>query len=309
MQVNQSTGEAVQPAIIPRTRYPRRNRGCLSMFLFAGLIAFALCTFCTLGSLTLYLLFPPPSLDLLVLGLDARPGEGNLTRTDVIMLVGVQPRRLKVSVLSIPRDVFINVPGYGLQRINTINVLGEQASPGGGIDLLAAALQQEFKVGVDRSIRLNFQAFVDLVDAVGGISVDVPARIVDYAYPTMDGGTQVIEFESGTQQMDGERALIYARTRHADDDYQRAGRQQQVVSAVAVRLLNPLTWGPALQILNQYTETDLTFWDLLRYAPVLLVQGGQFDRLVVNREYLSATGGGVTPDYPRLLPWVSERFD
>lgn len=303
--------DAVKTSVQPMTpRRPRRQRhGCASFALLVAFLTFTLCTLCSIASLTVYLIFPPPPLDLLVVGLDARPGEGWLTRTDSIMLVGIQPRGLNASLLSIPRDVFINVPGYGSQRINTINVLGEQKVAGGGVTLLQEAIEANFGIQLDRYVRLNFQGFVALVDAVGGVTIDVPKHLIDYAYPTMTGGTQVVEFQQGVEHMDGERALIYARTRHSDDDYHRAARQQQVISALMGKLVNPLTWGPAIKTLNEYMDTDLNVWDMARYAPVMLFRAGRFDTLVMDYEYLISGGSGVVPNYQKLAPWIEERFD
>lgn len=289
-------------------QFGQRN-GCLSNVILIGIVTFALFTFCTLGTLLFYILLPPPPLDLLVLGLDARPGENYATRTDTIMIVGIQPRGLRASLLSIPRDLFIRVPNYGSQRINTINVLGEQEAAGRGVPLLQQSIADSFGLQPDRYVKLNFQAFVALIDAVGGVTIDVPKMITDYYYPTANGGTMVVTFEPGTQNMDGERALMYARTRHADDDYQRAGRQQQVISALAGKLVNPLNWGAAISVINRYTETDLNLIDMARYAPIILLRGGQFDTLVIDREYILAGAGGAVPNYEKLAPWIEERFD
>jgi LCP family protein required for cell wall assembly len=302
--------QPVQPKIQPMSsqRFGKRN-GCLSNLLLVGIVSFALMTFCALGTLLFYVLLPPPPLDLLILGLDARPNENYATRTDVVMIMGIQPQGLRTSLLSIPRDIFIQVPNYGSQRINTINVLGEQESTGQGVPLLQQSIAQSFDLQTDRYVKLNFQAFVALVDGVGGVTIDVPKRITDYQYPTIDGGTMVVEFDPGVQTMDGERALIYARTRHADDDYQRASRQQQVLSALAGKLVNPLNWGAAIRVLNQYTETDLTLIDMARYAPAIVLRGGQFDTLVVNRDYILPGSNGAIPNYEKLAPWIDERFD
>jgi LCP family protein required for cell wall assembly len=299
------------PNLRPRTLYSakRNQRGCAYTVLFALLILFATCTFCTISGLVSYVLFPPPPLDLLVLGLDARPNENYATRTDTIMLVGLQPGGFRISLLSLPRDLFITVPGYGSQRINTINVLGEQESEGGGITLLNASFEESFDIQPDRYIRLNFQGFVELVNSIGGVTIDVPYDIYDGSYPTMDGGTVAVSFTSGQEHMDGERALIYSRTRHSDDDYRRAERQQQVISAIASKLVNPLYWGPALRVLNQYTEMNLSLFDMARYAPLVFFRAGQFETLVVNREYILPGNGGAVPNYEKLAPWISERFD
>lgn len=292
----------------PRSRRPRR--GCSTgtlLVLFAGLMLPVFV--CGLG-LVVYLVFPPAPTDILVMGLDARPGEGALSRSDSVMLVGIDPARLRVSTLSIPRDVFIEVPGYGLQRINTINMLGEQEAAGRGITLLADSIVQSFGVQPDRYVRLDFTAFVELIDAVGGVTIDVERTIVDDLYPTEDGGVISIRFDSGIQQMDGERALQYVRTRHADDDYRRAGRQQQVVSALVGRLVNPLRWPAALDVLRRRVDTNLSIGDLLTLAPPVLLSGGRFDQLVLDRDYLLGTAAGnAVPDYEKLKPWLEERFE
>jgi LCP family protein required for cell wall assembly len=264
-----------------------------------------LCGMCLL----VYLVIPPAPLDILVLGLDARPGEGFTTRTDSIMVLGVNPARIQVSMLSVPRDLFIDVPGYGLERINTVNVLGEQQERGSGPALLASAFEQDFGIRVDRYARLNFDSFVQLIDAVGGITIDVDRTIVDTLYPLPDGGTTSIRFDPGTQVMDGERALIYARTRHSDDDYARADRQQQVLLALSRKLINPIYWLPAIGILTRSVDTNITIGDAFTIAPTVLLNAGRFDRLVIDRSYITSRDGVAVPDFAQLQPWIEERFD
>ncbi|NLF74564.1 MAG: LCP family protein [Chloroflexi bacterium] len=261
-----------------------------------------------------YVLFPPAPLDLVILGVDARPGQGYLTRTDSVMVLNITPAEGKVSLLSIPRDVFITVPGYGEQRINTINVLGEQETPGsGGPALVKTSLQASFGISVERFVRLDFDGFIALIDALGGIEIDVPKQIVDYEYPAPGGGIITIEFQPGRQHMDGERALQYARTRHQDDDYRRAERQQQVIDAVVKRLSDPrgaVRWPQVVAAVWSHTDTDLNAWDMLKVAPALLVGWPGRDTRVIDRPDLVGTSAGYAiPDYEQLLPWMSERFD
>ncbi len=265
--------------------------------------------FCGLG-FVVYLVVPPPPMTILVMGLDARAGEGALARTDSVLLVGLQPGRLRVSILSIPRDLFIDVPNYGLQRINAVNVLGEMETLGSGPALLASAVENSFGIGIDRYVRMNFQGFVELIDAVGGVTIEVDRTIVDDAYPTADGGTISIRFDPGTQHMDGERALMYARTRHADDDYRRAERQQQVISALSLKLLNPVYYPAVITVVSRSVETDLTLVDMLSQAPTVILNAGRFERQVIDRDTITAAAdGSAIPDYAALLPWISERFD
>lgn len=281
-----------------------RSQGCMVSFFVAILLLLCSCT----ASLALYVVFAPP-IDIVIMGLDSRGSEGTITRTDSIILMGVNPHRLNVSLLSIPRDIFIDVPGYGLQRINTINVLAEVEEPGTGPDLLAASIENSFGIAVDNYIRLDFQAFTALVDAVGGIKIDVPYPIVDNAYPTADYGTISVRFEEGKQVMNGETALIYARTRHQDDDYRRAERQQQVITALSRKLLNPFNWGPAWFAIQSHTETDLNIIQLALVTPSMLFSTGNLNQLVINRDYVLPGNGFVYPNYEALSPYIEENFD
>ena len=125
-------------------------------------------------------------------------------------------------------------------------------------------------MNVENTIRLDFNGFVALVDAVGGVDIDVPKLIIDYEYPTIDGGIITVRFDPGVEHMDGERALQYARTRHQDDDYQRAERQQQVIDAVVKKLATP--WNiarlpAAWRAFRDHTNTDSSAWDMLRWLP------------------------------------------
>jgi LCP family protein required for cell wall assembly len=91
-------------------------------------------------------------------------------------------------------------------------------------------------IRADYTAQVNFDGFVGLIDALGGITIDVPAPLVDDAYPTPDYGIMRVEFQPGLQRMDGATALIYARTRHADSDFGRSQRQQQVMQAIAAEI-------------------------------------------------------------------------
>lgn len=299
------------PSAPPQDTRPRRlrrpaRRSRARTLVLLGCLPLTLClVLCAIA----YMIVPPASVDILILGVDAQPGQRYLTRTDAIMLLNVSPGTLGVALLSIPRDVAIAVPGYGEQRINTINVLGEQESEGGGPALLKASFKESFDVTVENYVRLDFQGFVAVVDAVGGVDIDVPKLIIDYEYPTPDGGIMTVQFDPGKQHMDGERALQYARTRHQDDDYQRAGRQQQVVDAVVKKLANPLHWPRVVQAVRDHTDTDLSTWNMLRTGPALLVGWWSREQRVLQREDLVGSSAGARPDYDSLQPWIDAYFD
>ena len=144
---------------------------------------------------------------------------------------------------------------------------------------------------------------------MGGVTIDVERSIVDSNYPTEDGGVTTIRFESGVQHMEGERALVYARTRHADDDYFRAERQQQVVSALLGRMAIPVYWPAVVSVLNRSLETNLTVIDMALLAPPVLLNIGRYERLVIDRDYVVGGANGVVPDYGKVLPWMEGRFE
>jgi LCP family protein required for cell wall assembly len=262
-----------------------------------------------IASLIIYIILPFPHTDILVLGVDSRAGDGWVTRADSIMLVGIDPNRLQVTMMSIPRDLSINVPEYGLQRVNTVNMLGEMEAPGTGPALMQQGIKESFGIEAERYVRLDFNGFVQLIDAVGGVTVTVERQIIDYNYPTDDFGVMTVKFEPGTQQMDGKRALIYARTRYADDDYRRAERQQQVVAALMQKLINPVHWPAVIVTLNQSVDTNLNLWDMLTLAPPVILNAGG-EQLVIDRDYITfVANDAAVPDYEKIAPWLDAYFD
>lgn len=197
---------------------------------------------------------PGDPINILLLGADARPGE-DISRTDAIVLIRLDTRTDHVSMLSFPRDLWVPIPGYGKGRINSAYTIGERKiGPGYGPALIKQTVSQLLDVPVQHFVLINFDGFKTLIDELDGISIDVPKAIDDPAYPTDDYRTIKVHFDAGRQMMDSERALIYARTRHADSDFGRNQRQQQVLMAIfdRVREQGLLT---QLTNLDQYTAT------------------------------------------------------
>jgi LCP family protein required for cell wall assembly len=174
------------------------------------------------------------SVTILVLGVDRRPSGGD-QNADVIILARLDLRTLQVHAVGIPRDLLVEIPGYGPGKINGAYNLGVKASPSdpvAGVVLMRDTIEDNFGVRIDHYVLVDFAGFESVVDAVGGIEVTVPYTLRDDAYPTEDYGTEVVVFEPGPQWMDGERALKYARTRNADSDDQRRQRQFAVLLAL-----------------------------------------------------------------------------
>ena len=186
---------------------------------------------------------PLAGANILLIGVDQRPDfpeEG--VRSDTLIVLHLDTPGRWVSMLSIPRDSVVEVGDLGQTKINTAysygfanaqNLYGEGTSATqAGMALAAQTVEQFTGVPIHYVAQVNFDGFAAIVDALGGVTIDVPRRIVDDEYPTPDFGTMHVEFEPGPQHMDGQRALIYARTRHADSDFGRGERQQQVINAI-----------------------------------------------------------------------------
>jgi LCP family protein required for cell wall assembly len=264
---------------------------------------------------------PAAPYTLLLIGVDERAGfpeEG--IRGDTLIVVRVDPPGRRVGLLSIPRDSLVDIPGFGANKINAAYSLGannaaELYGPDAGVHDAGMALAAQTVSGflgipIDYVAQVNFDGFARVIDALGGVTIDVPARLVDEEYPTEDFGVMRIEFEAGIQKMDGERALIYARTRHADSDFGRSERQQQVIHAMVDELRARGPVGQALLLpalkdsLKGTIATTLPFDrpDAL-FGLAWLASGLNPDEL--NRLQLSPETAGLSEDGSSLI-WNSD---
>lgn len=180
----------------------------------------------------------------LLIGTDVRddPHEPSV-RSDTLILARVDPEARGAALLSIPRDTLVTIPSEvcgGRKKINAAYACGylHPTQYGSGVKpedagaaLAAETVEALLGVPVDYTAQIDFRGFERVIDAIGGITIDVPRTIVDPAYPTEDYGTIEVVFKAGRQRMDGRTALQYARTRHADSDFGRIDRQQQVLMA------------------------------------------------------------------------------
>ncbi|MAG35425.1 MAG: hypothetical protein CL878_04145 [Dehalococcoidia bacterium] len=191
--------------------------------------------------------------NILVLGTDQRNGEQFAPRTDSIIVVSIDPLTKTAGMLSLPRDLWVTIPGAGEDRINVAYTIG-------GTALARQTVAQFLGVPIHHHVVIGFAGFQKAIDLIGGIVVDVERPLKDDRYPDNRHGVQRIFLQPGLQRMDGKTALWYARTRHADSDYHRARRQQEVVFAVKEAGLRPhlLRRAPELlTILGENIQTDL----------------------------------------------------
>ena len=251
-------------------------------------------------------LLAPSRVAILVLGSDARPDElrrGEVGRTDTMLAVVADRSPGALLLISIPRDLWVSIPGHGEERINAAYAFG-------GPDTAERVTSSLLGVRVDRHLVIGLQGVRDVVDAAGGVEIDVERPIHDDAYPTDDYGTTVVDIPAGRQQMDGETALRYARTRHQDSDFGRMARQQQVMVALKSKLLRPWHWWriPAvLAAAQRATKSDLGPFDLATLAFAVLSGPGEPERLALDLGLVEEFRGGGGAFLLRPTPALRQR--
>jgi LCP family protein required for cell wall assembly len=178
---------------------------------------------------------------LLVMGLDygdwSSPDRQGPPRTDTMILFTIDPLARTAGILSIPRDLWVNIPGYQYGRINTAYMLGEADKlEGGGPGLAMKTVEKLMGVPIDYYAQIDFNAFVKFIDIIGGVKINVPDRIVIDEL----GDNNMKVLKPGVQTLDGALALAYARARHTEGgDFDRAQRQQQVILGIRQQILRP----------------------------------------------------------------------
>jgi LCP family protein required for cell wall assembly len=252
--------------------------------------------------------------NILVMGIDQREGEQDTAyRTDTMIVLTLDPVTMHAGMLSIPRDLWVPIPGYDNGRINTANFLGDAYNyPGGGPALARKTVEQVLGVPINFYARVNFTAFEELVDNIGGITVDVPEDIYDPDYPTEDYGTEVFSISKGTHTMDGATALKFARTRHSltNGDFDRARNQQLVLLAVKQKVSDPqvflqlLSNAPQLiQKLSASVKTDLTFDQIQQLAALAQkVDSQNIQTAVLDQNYTESATTLTNPPQEVEVP-------
>jgi LCP family protein required for cell wall assembly len=221
---------------------------------------------------------PEERINILVVGLDKRPSDGDApTRTDTVFIVTVDPKTKSSGILGIPRDLVVDVPyqdgdGTYEERINAVYVAGElNGYDQGGIDLLKEVIELNFDVEISKYVMVDFEGFEEIIDALGGIDVDVPDEVYDpyYSRSELPGDYDPQYFEPGTQHMDGETALAYARIRFSSDDLDRIQRQQRVIFATIEGAKSRDVLSNAPELWSKYRDaikTDINDFLIAGYA-------------------------------------------
>jgi LCP family protein required for cell wall assembly len=218
------------------------------------------------------------TVNFLLIGSDKRSGTS--FRTDTMVIAILRPNEGQVSLISIPRDLWVSIPGWENQRINTAYQHGELISyPGGGPGLLKDTIQYNLGIRIDHTAMVDFDGFRKIVDTIGGVDVPVSCPYTDWHLidptfnPEIESNWSLFTVESGVIHMDGDLALWYARSRQKSSDFDRGRRQQEVLRALFNQALQTDTLKRIPDLYNNLKDTvmtDLGLGDILQlslYAP------------------------------------------
>ena len=196
--------------------------------------------------------------NVLLLGIDARKGEDD-SRTDTMILVSADPKLKKIVVVSIPRDTRVDIRGAEDQKICAANVLG-------GVDLVKKEIEKLLHTDIDYYAKVNFESFEEIIDILGGITIDVEQRMY---YPSPNP-TDYIDLKPGVQKLNGQQALSYVRYRsYAMGDIDRTSHQQKFMKALTEEITKPaslLKIPKMLDVIKENLETDMSMNKMIQMA-------------------------------------------
>jgi len=263
-------------------------------------------------------------INILLLGVGGEGHSGSFL-TDTIMVMSIDPKTKKVAMLSIPRDFYLYVPKEGYNRINTMYYAGEKNKVnGGGLAMSKKVVSDLLDINIHYATMIDFTGFKDIVDTLGGVTINVDKNLVDTTYPTPSGGYQTLRVKKGVQNMNGEAALKYSRSRHSTSDFDRAARQQKVIMAIKEKafkmetILNPTKVAGLIDALGNHLKTDIQLWEIQRLVEISRdIDTSKIVSKVINGEEglvttTSINGMSVvvpkTGDYSEIRKFAHELF-
>ncbi|TAK04959.1 LytR family transcriptional regulator [Patescibacteria group bacterium] len=239
--------------------------------------------------------------NILLLGMGGWGHDGPLL-TDTMIVLSVKPSTGQAALISVPRDLLVEIPGYGWRKVNHAHALPENEKAGTGSAVAAETIGKTLGMKIAYYVRVDFRGFVKLIDQLGGLTVTVDRSFTDAQYPAGNDEVQTVSFAKGTQKMNGETALIYARSRHGGNgegsDFARSARQQKILLALKDQVLsadtlsNPKKVAAIFDVARSYVQTNVQAWELLRLADVAQkVNPGELTHLVID----DRAGGLLVP--------------
>lgn len=280
----------MQPVLPLPARRRSRLRGCCSFPLLL------------LAILLIYFLAPLRT-NILLLGTDDSPERGAVGRTDTIILATIVPLSPYVGMLSIPRDLWVNVPGVGEQRINTAYFFAESNVPGSGSRAALQTIRDNFGIPVRYYAVIHMAGLTSIVDALGGVDINLESPV---------GG-----FPAGAHHLSGADALFFVRERSSSDDFGRMVRAQILLSAIVRKSINPANWSSLPQFISslpQVIDTNIPLWQWPRLLFALLRSFFfGIDSQTITREmvvpFQTSQGAQVlAPNWEAINPLLTRMF-
>lgn len=295
--------EPIKPQRLPdqKTRPPeltpkpanKRKRGCLGCGCSPLLFIFVI---------LLYLLFPIPN-RFLLLGIDRSPAGTMTGRSDTMMAFSVNPLIPNVKLLSIPRDLWVSIPGVGENRINTAHFFAEAQQAGTGPRAALNTVNQNFGFNLRYTVRFNLENFPMLIDSLGGITINLTQNMSGYP--------------PGSYELNGAQALAFVRSRSDGDDFFRIRQGQLFIGAFVRKMLNPQTWPLLPRFIAAVpgaldTNIPIWLWPRLGLALARASITG-IDTLVIDRTMVSGfvTSEGaqvLMPDWARIHEFLDANW-
>ncbi len=259
-------------------------------------------------------------LNILLLGVGGA-GHDGAELTDTMIFGSFRPSTKELGLISIPRDLTVFVPGQGYRKINAVNALAEQAKPDSGREASAKIVSEIMDQPIPYTVKIDFNGFAEVIDALGGVDVYVDRSFTDQTYPLDDGlgSTEAITFAKGWAHLDGKSALKYARSRHGNNgegsDFARAARQQKILLALKDKalsmdvILNPTKLSRIMSIIQKNVETNMTAFEMVKFAKY--IPDVSSERIAMH--VLDATSGLLYETYINsayvLLPYEEDWSD
>ncbi|UCH60117.1 MAG: LCP family protein [Anaerolineales bacterium] len=237
------------------------------------------------------------------IGVDYAPEENYVARSDTIVLASIVPHKPYIGILSIPRDLWVNIPGIGENRINTAHFFAEANSPGSGPYALMETIQVNFGIEMDYYVRIRFEGVREVINALGGVDLELTEPMAGYP--------------AGLHHLNGNKALAFARHRMGSDDFFRMEQGQLLMMSIFKQSLLPRNWHRFPWVIFtglKVIDTDLPWWQLPRLGLAILRAGPDgIDRQMVDREsvtpFVTNQGASVLlPEWSQILKKVELIF-
>lgn len=214
-------------------------------------------------------------------------GHDGADLTDTIIIASINQATNQVTLLSVPRDLYVTDKRAGSTRINNLYFFGKNnlQSEQLGLDILKKHVEEITNIPINYYLKVDFRGFKEIVDTIGGIDIEIPEAVLDPMYPKgEDIGYETLSIPAGLQHLDGATALKYARSRHSTSDFSRSARQQLLLYAIKEKaekegiLSDPSKLESLYGSLQSYLQTDLDTREIITLGKI----GSQIKRENIN---------------------------